>query len=331
APRSQRKAGSILDPDLPPRPTRGRGSILDPDLPPAAARDDAKSERRPYRRIEDDTPPPPPQFLPLLVTLMLLVLIGGYLVDRFIAGGFVRSALQPEAQPPVVAESTNAPVAPDRHRMAFERFERALFAPSSGDFLVISSRIVEASNDLMRNLENAAGSHGDALRTGIFDLARAASEDDLDLARLERLRLQWLGLRQDHVDNATWLQQGPQPVEDGALILAYRQAADDLAALAVEGSRIVEAGGSAEARAQWRDASRAALDQVIGTLPAPPRPGTDARLLLVRDRIDQAIGDLRILLQNGDNVTADGLDSAYQTVDAARRSLDDLAASIQTA
>lgn len=287
------------------------------------------------------TPRQKPQMVLMLLSLLAIAVILYRVFGPGSSGVEAAVEMEPETSTAALA-ATSQRLSPEPYRREIQDVDRAFFDTPATDLERMSDQILFALRQLSRRL---AASQPAASRTAIESIdelaARFPSAAALSLDLLQELRTTWVRLRDRHFQDALWyvLPTSVDPRTDRAALVAYRGVVDDLLTLLDEGSsrlqvlsaptapNFVDPTDAAHKREQWqlfRSDWQGRIAELKRQLPDRPGVRTDPQVLLAARRLEQAFSRVASL------ATVDGLPSrerlgdAFDAVEQARRSFDDL-------
>ncbi len=293
-----------------------------------------------------ELPAAAPRQKPQMVVMLLSLLAVAVILYRVLGPGTIGAEAAIEAPPETTTaalDATSAQLSPEPYRREIQAVDRAFFDTSEVELERMSDQILFTLRQLSRRLAASQPAAGRPAIESLDLLAARFPSGGLSLDLLHELRTEWVRLRDRHFQDALWyvFPGAVDPRTDRAALVAYRGVAEDLLALLGEGSdraavlsaptapNYVDPEDAARKREQWR-AFRSQWEGRIADLKRqlPERPGVkaDPQVLLAARRLEQAFSRVTSLASGNGLPSPTRIGEAFDAVEQARRSFDDLLA-----
>lgn len=282
-----------------------------------------------------------PQFVVMLLSLLGIAVV----LYRIFGPGDV-TADTPDSEGEVEAAAFVASASKldaDRYRGAIQQVDQALFETPAADLGVTSDQVVTALGQLSRELNQDPSPKSRAAVEALDELSGRVSGATLDFGFLQVIREDWDRFRREHFGTELWYVRLAAIDErtDRAALTTYRDVAADLSSLMDEGTnRAVEAATplapnvidpefQARKLEEWRGFQsdwRRQIEGLKSRLPSRPDANTDPRILLAAQRLEQAFSQAASLASASGLPAPDRVEDAFDAVEQARQSFEDLLA-----
>lgn len=250
-----------------------------------------------------------PQFIPLLLTLLALVAVGGVVAQGLLGRGSDSAqtdAATVTSQPAV--EVAGGLIDPALYRVAITQVDAALFE-AGDDLLVTEGRIDSA----VAALVSAMGRR--PLHRGAADAIQSAFADQerIDVVTLDASRGAWLTLRRRYFAAATWMRQAAAGTSSDLVRSANLEAIDQVDRLVAEAL-----GQEPIAWPTFEPDWRARVAAATAHVPSP-RFDASSQALLARRTLDEALHQLASLSFEGPpGPVREGLEAVVTQLAASR-------------
>ncbi len=251
-------------------------------------------------------PKRPPQLV-----LILLCLLGMAFILLYIFGPNRTARTSADLGIAALPETRIEKLDPEPYRRPIETLETVLFETPidvKEELLVVSSDISAAASDLSAWILNAEPTFGVDAADVIARMGQAVPLDQVAEIDIQRARTQWLRIRKQHLETASWFFDPAQSAQAETSSAAdYSEVASSLRSLVDTGlfevqtlsdPAFVSADGET-ADEQWQRFT-ADWRQQLASLESriPPRPGAnaDSQLLTAIQDLEQALSQTRSLI-----------------------------------